>query len=66
MTVDDAIKALSPQALKMIKSNYVIGLGSGRAATAIVRLLSSYLKKNKFCFLIGHSGTFVVMLGSLG
>jgi len=46
LTVDDAIKALSPQALKMVKNNYVIGLGSGRAATAIVRLLSSYLKKN--------------------
>ncbi|MGI0087930.1 MAG: ribose-5-phosphate isomerase RpiA [Nitrosotalea sp.] len=46
MTVDDAIKALSPQALKMIKDNYVIGLGSGRAATSIVRLLASYLKKN--------------------
>ncbi len=48
MTVDDAIKALSPQALKLVKNNYVIGLGSGRAATAIVRLLSSYLKKNNF------------------
>ncbi len=46
MTVDDAIKALSPQALKMVKDNYVIGLGSGRAATAIVRLLSVHLKKN--------------------
>lgn len=48
MTVDDAIKALSPQALKLVKNNYVIGLGSGRAATAIVRLLSAYLKKNNF------------------
>jgi ribose 5-phosphate isomerase A len=48
LTVDDAIKALSPQALKLVKNNYVIGLGSGRAATAIVRLLSSYLKKNNF------------------
>lgn len=47
MTVDDAIKALSPQALKMVKNNFVIGLGSGRAATAIVRSLSSHLKKNK-------------------
>lgn len=47
MTVDDAIKALSPQALKMVKNNYVIGLGSGRAATAIVRLLSVHLKKNR-------------------
>ena len=48
MTVDDAIEALSPQALKMVKNNFVIGLGSGRAATAIVKLLSSYIKKNKF------------------
>ncbi|SHO44290.1 Ribose 5-phosphate isomerase [Nitrosotalea sinensis] len=48
MTVDDAIEALSPQALKMIKNNFVIGLGSGRAATAIVRLLSSHIKKTKF------------------
>jgi len=48
LTVDDAIKALSPQALKLVKNNYVIGLGSGRAATAIVRLLSAYLKKNNF------------------
>ncbi len=47
MTVDDAIKALSPQALKMVKDNYVIGLGSGRAATAIVRSLSVHLKKNR-------------------
>ncbi len=48
MTVDDAIKALSPQALKMVKNNYVVGLGSGRAATAIVKLLSTHLKKNSF------------------
>ena len=48
MTVDDAIKALSPQALKLVKNKYIIGLGSGRAATAIVRLLSAYLKKNNF------------------
>jgi len=46
LTLDDAIKALSPQALKMIKNNFVIGLGSGRAATAIVRSLSLHLKKN--------------------
>jgi len=47
LTIDDAIKALSPQALRMVRNNYVIGLGSGRAATAIVRMLSSYLKKKK-------------------
>lgn len=48
MTVDDAIEALSSEALKMIKNNFVIGLGSGRAATAIVRLLSSHIKRSKF------------------
>ncbi|MGI0047381.1 MAG: ribose-5-phosphate isomerase RpiA [Nitrosotalea sp.] len=48
MTVDDAIRALSPHALKMVKNNYVIGMGSGRAATTIVRLLSAYLKKKGF------------------
>ncbi len=47
MTLDDAIRALSPQALKMIKNNFVIGLGSGRAATAIVKSLSAHLKKNQ-------------------
>ena len=47
MTVDDAIKALSPEALKMVKNNFTVGLGSGRAATAIVRLLSSHVKKGK-------------------
>lgn len=47
MTIDDAIKALSPHALKMVKNNFIIGLGSGRAATAIVKLLSDYMKKNK-------------------
>ena len=46
MTLDDAMKALSPQALKMVKDNFVIGLGSGRAATSIVKSLSSHLKKN--------------------
>jgi len=46
LTLDDAMKALSPQALKMVKNNLVIGLGSGRAATSIVKSLSSHLKKN--------------------
>ena len=43
MTVDDAIKALSSDILKLVNNNYVLGLGSGRAATALVRSLSSYL-----------------------
>ena len=45
MTVDDAIKALSSDALKLVSDNYVLGLGSGRAATGLVRSLSSYLKE---------------------
>ena len=47
MTYDSAIKALSQDALKFVKNNQVIGLGSGRAATAFVKSLSSYVKKNK-------------------
>ncbi len=47
MTLDDAFRALSSDALKMVKDNYVLGLGSGRAATVIVRSLCSYLKENK-------------------
>ena len=47
MTLDDAFKALSSDALRLIKDNYVLGLGSGRAATTIVRSIGPYLKKNK-------------------
>jgi ribose 5-phosphate isomerase A len=47
LTLDDAFKALSSDALRLMKDNYVLGLGSGRATTAIVRSLGSYLKKNK-------------------
>lgn len=45
MTVDDAIKALSSDTLKLVKDSYVLGLGSGRATTTLVRSLSSYLKE---------------------
>ena len=45
MTVDDAIKALSRDTLSVVKDNDVLGLGSGRAATAIVRSLLVYLKE---------------------
>jgi len=45
LTVDDAIKALSSDILKLVNDNYVLGLGSGRAATALVRSLSSHLKE---------------------
>ena len=44
MTYDDAIKALSNDALKFVKDDYVIGLGSGRAATTLVKSLSKLVK----------------------
>ena len=44
MLYDDAIKALSSDALKFVKDDYVIGLGSGRAATALVKSLSKLIK----------------------
>ena len=47
MSFDDAIKALSLDALKNVKDGYVLGLGSGRAATALVKLLSKYIKTKK-------------------
>ena len=48
MTYDDAIKALSNDALKLVKNHQTIGLGSGRSATAFVKSLSSLVKKKKF------------------
>jgi ribose 5-phosphate isomerase A len=47
MSFDDAIKALSLDALKNVKDDYVLGLGSGRAATTLVRSLSKYIKTKK-------------------
>jgi len=47
LTYDDAIKALSEDALKLVKNHQVIGLGSGRAATAFVKSLSAFIKKKK-------------------
>lgn len=45
MTIDDAIRALSSDILTLVNDNNVLGLGSGRAATALVRSLSTYLKE---------------------
>ena len=45
MTVDDAIRALSSDILTLVNDNNVLGLGSGRAATVLVRSLSTYLKE---------------------
>ena len=44
MSFDDAIKALSLDALKNVKDGHVLGLGSGRAATSLVKSLSRYIK----------------------
>ena len=47
MTYDDAIKALSIDALKNVKDGNVLGLGRGRAATVLVKTLSKYIKTKK-------------------
>ena len=44
MSYDDAMEALSNDALKLIKNNQVIGLGSGRAATLLVKSLGKLIK----------------------
>jgi len=48
MSYDSAILALSNDALKFVKDNYVIGLGSGRAATTLVKSLALLIKEKKF------------------
>ena len=47
MSFDSAIKALSLDALRNVKDGQVVGLGSGRAATALVKSLSKYIKTKK-------------------
>jgi len=48
LSYDSAIVALSNDALKFVKNNYVIGLGSGRAATALVKSLALLVKEKKY------------------
>ena len=48
MTYDDAIKALSSNALKFVKDDYVIGLGSGRAATTLVKSLGKLIRLKNY------------------
>ena len=48
MSYDSAIKALSKDALKFVKDDYVIGLGSGRAATTLVKSLALLIKEKKY------------------
>jgi len=44
LSYDNAITALSNDALKLVKDNHIIGLGSGRAATAFVKSLGKLIK----------------------
>ena len=48
MSYDDAISALSNDALRLVKDGSVIGLGSGRAATALVKSLSTLITLKKY------------------
>ena len=48
MSYDSAISALSNDALKYVKDNFVIGLGSGRAATALVKSLALFTKEKNY------------------
>ncbi len=48
MSYDNALKALSIDALKLVRNDFVVGLGSGRAATALVKSLSKYVKSKNF------------------
>ncbi len=48
MSYDSAMEALSNDALKLIKNNQVIGLGSGRAATILVKSLGKLIKLKNY------------------
>jgi len=48
LSYDDAMEALSSDALKLIKNNQVIGLGSGRAATLLVKSLAKLIKLKNY------------------
>ena len=42
------IRDRSIDALKLVRNDFVVGLGSGRAATALVKSLSKYVKSKNF------------------
>ena len=48
MSFDDAISASSNNALKFVKDDYIIGLGSGRAATMLVKSLAKLIKLKNY------------------
>ncbi len=48
MSFDDAISASSNNALKFVKDDYIIGLGSGRATTMLVKSLAKLIKLKNY------------------
>ena len=48
MSYDGAMEALSNDALKIIKNKQIIGLGSGRAATMLVKSLAKLIKLKNY------------------
>ena len=48
MSYDDAIGALSSDALKFVKDGSIVGLGSGRAAARLVRALGALVRDNNY------------------
>jgi len=48
LSYDSAISALSIDALKFVKDGYVVGLGSGRAASELVKSLGLLINEKKY------------------
>jgi len=48
LSYDSAISALSIDALKLVKDGYIIGLGSGRAASELVKSLGLLINDKKY------------------
>jgi ribose 5-phosphate isomerase A len=48
LSYDDAISALSTNALKFVKDGYIVGLGSGRASTTLVKSLGKLIKLKQY------------------
>ena len=48
MSYDSAISALSIDALKLVKDGYIVGLGSGRAASELVRSLGLLINEKNY------------------
>ena len=48
MSFDSALKALSNNALKFVKDDYVVGLGSGRAAATFVKTLGKFIHTKNY------------------